>query len=182
MKIYTRGGDAGTTSLFNGERVAKSHPRVMAYGSIDELNSHLGLARSFAPALPVDQILERLQRLLFTVGADLATPQGGREVTRISDQDVAGLEQEIDHVQEHLPPLKSFILPGGTQAAAAIHLARCVCRKAEREALQLSVGEVGQPVLILLNRLSDYLFVLARFENHLASVEEIPAIPKPVNP
>ncbi len=178
MKIYTRGGDAGTTSLFNGERVAKCHPRVMAYGSVDELNAHLGFARSAGPEMQVDQILERLQVLLFTLGADLATPPGERAVKRISDQHVAELEQEIDSMQETLPRLKSFIIPGGSASAAALHIARCVCRRAEREALLLPAGEIGNPSLVFLNRLSDHLFVLARLQNHLAGVTEIPGTPK----
>ncbi len=182
MKIYTRSGDAGTTSLFTGERVSKSHPRVMAYGSIDELNAQLGVARSSDPSTQVDQILRRLQVLLFTLGADLATPFGGRQVTRISAEDVDDLEKEIDSLQAHLPPLQSFILPGGTPAAAAIQLARCVCRRAEREALLLPEDGVNKPALIFLNRLSDHLFVLARFQNHLSGIKEGEWIPKPVSP
>ncbi len=180
MKIYTRSGDAGTTSLLTGERVAKCHPRVMACGGVDELNAHLGWARTSGPAPRIDAMLERLQVELFTLGADLATPSGGREVTRICHQDIARLEEEIDVMQESLPPLKSFILPGGTPAAAAIHLARCVCRRVEREALLLPAGEISKLALIFLNRLSDYLFVLARFQNHLAGVAETPGIPKKI--
>jgi cob(I)alamin adenosyltransferase len=181
MKIYTRRGDDGTTSLFTGERVSKSHPRVMAYGSIDELNAQLGVARSSDPGTQVDQILERLQVLLFAVGADLATPFGGREVSRISEDDVAALEKEIDSLQAHLPPLKSFILPGGTPASAALQLARCMCRRAEREALMLPEDGVNRLALVFLNRLSDHLFVLARFQNHLAGVAEGQWIPKSVS-
>jgi len=180
MKIYTRTGDAGTTSLFSGERVAKYHPRVMAYGSVDELNAHLGSARSSSPLPQVDHILERLQELLFTLGADLATALCERKVTRISEQDTAMLEEEIDRMEESLPQLKFFILPGGTPAASAIHLARCVCRRAEREALLLPAGEISKAALAFMNRLSDHLFVLARFQNHLAGVTETPRISKAV--
>jgi cob(I)alamin adenosyltransferase len=153
----------------------------MAYGSIDELNAQLGVARSSDPDAQVDQILERLQVLLFALGADLATPFGGREVSRISGEDVAALEREIDTMQVHLPPLKSFILPGGSPAAAAIQLARCVCRRAEREALLLPGDGVNQSALVFLNRLSDHLFVLARYQNHLAGIGEGEWIPKIVS-
>jgi len=175
MKIYTRTGDDGTTALFSGERVPKDHPRVKAYGAIDELNSELGSARSLNPQPAVTETLLKLQALLFKVGADLATPHGTRTVPRVESSDIDWLEADIDRMDAELPRLTSFVLPGGTPAAARIHVARTICRRTERDAraITIDIQELGL-VGIFLNRLSDHLFVLARWENFLASHPEIP--------
>lgn len=167
IKIYTRTGDEGTTSLFGGQRVPKSDPRVDSYGHVDELNSVLGLARAHAPASALDPDLAALQVELFTVGADLATPPEKEARTPRVDAAMAErLEGVIDRHDAELEPLTRFILPTGCPAAAALHLARTVCRRAERGVQALSEtcrdGSDFRPVLIYLNRLSDLLFVLAR--------------------
>ncbi len=175
MKLYTRGGDDGTTLLFAGGRVAKTHLRVAACGALDELNAQLGMARSLGAR--DDDCLVQLQSLLLRAGADLATPQGARsaQVTRIGADVVAWLEAEIDRLDDDLPPLTVFILPGGTQAAAALHVARTVCRRAERQVVALQAEEdVGAQLLPCLNRLSDLLFALARHENYLAGRADEP--------
>lgn len=174
MKIYTRTGDDGSTSLFSGERVGKDALRVEAYGTVDELNSHLGLARASTPQALVMEYLVTLQNQLFTAGADLATTADSTRsrIVRIRDKDVIWLEQEIDRMTETLPPLRSFVLPGGTVSAAHIHVARTICRRAERQAIELSRREALGPILVYLNRLSDFLFTLARYENFLAGVSE----------
>lgn len=177
MKIYTRTGDQGTTSLFSGERVSKSHPRVVAYGTVDELNALLGLARSHSPEAEVDAHLLEIQYMLFTLGSDLATVENSRPVPRITDDHVRKLEEMIDAMTCRIPELRYFILPGGTPCAAALHVARCTCRRAEREALAVPVGEISAAALIFLNRLSDCLFVVSRFQNFLAGVEEPQWIP-----
>lgn len=179
MKIYTRTGDDGTTALFSGERVPKDHPRVKAYGAIDELNSELGSARSLGPQPAVHETLLKLQALLFKVGADLATPPGTRHVSRVEASDVDWLEADIDKMDAELPKLTSFVLPGGTPAASRIHVARTICRRTERDAraITTSFEELGL-VGVFLNRLSDHLFVLARWENFLAGQSEIPWLPQ----
>lgn len=178
MKIYTRTGDDGTTALFSGERVPKDHPRVKAYGAVDELNSELGSARSLGPQPAVNETLLKLQALLFKVGADLATPHGSRTVPRVDSADIDWLEADIDSMDADLPRLTSFILPGGTPTAARIHVARTICRRTERDARAITVGyeELGL-VGVFLNRLSDHLFVLARWENFLAGHQEVPWLP-----
>ena len=171
MKIYTRTGDDGTTGLFGGGRVPKTHPRIAAYGTVDEINSHLGLARSLLgehlDSERLDELLDSLQAELFTLGADLATPSGSRAVVpRVSQEQVARLEHTIDQLESELPPLKQFILPGGLPAASAMHVARTVCRRAERLVLEASETEEIAPLAsIYLNRLSDLLFVMARWTN-----------------
>jgi cob(I)alamin adenosyltransferase len=164
-KIYTRGGDKGETSLGDGARVPKTDPRIAAYGSVDELNSFLGLALAahdlsseFRPWL------EQVQNDLFDVGADLSVPLGDeRERLRVREEQVARLEELCDLVNERLEPLKSFVLPGGGEAAARLHVARSMCRRAEREAVALAAGGDASPeALAYLNRLSDLLFILAR--------------------
>lgn len=170
MRIYTRTGDDGTTGLFSGTRVPKTHARVEVYGTVDELNSVLGIARSSGPQPAVSALLEAVQRQLFKLGADLATPGETGRVARIDAADVAWLETEIDRMTAQLPPLSHFILPGGTPVAAHIHAGRAISRRCEREALRLEVG--GRGVLIYLNRLSDFLFTLARFENWSSGVSE----------
>lgn len=171
MKIYTKTGDSGTTSLFGGQRVLKYHPRVATYGAVDELNAALGMARAEPLSPELDQVLEALQGELFTVGADLATPPETEErCRRISTQDVTRLEGWIDQFDAQLPGLTRFILPGGNRAGAALHLARTTCRRAERLATELAQdpaeGSSFETVLIYLNRLSDLLFVLARTACH----------------
>jgi cob(I)alamin adenosyltransferase len=175
MKIYTRTGDDGTTGLFAGGRVAKTHPRVEAYGTVDELNSAIGLARAHRPSSQGDQWLAQAQHDLFVLGADLATPQDAKAdwVMRLDDAAVNWLEAAIDQMTAALPELKHFILPGGTLAAAQLHVARTICRRAERCAVALGQHEaIGDHVVIYLNRLSDFLFTLARWENHQAGVAE----------
>jgi cob(I)alamin adenosyltransferase len=176
MKIYTRTGDRGDTGLYGGERVAKNDPRVQAYGTIDEANSSIGLARSLLREPDIDEALAEVQNALFDVGADLATPAGARQreqLTLIGSEDVAWLEQVIDHFSLELEPLSSFILPGGDAAAAALHLARSVVRRGEREVTALAEQvEIGADLRSYLNRLSDLLFTLARVANMRAGVSE----------
>ncbi|MDR3498032.1 MAG: cob(I)yrinic acid a,c-diamide adenosyltransferase [Parvibaculum sp.] len=173
-KIYTRTGDKGTTALATGERVAKHALRIESYGTIDETNSAIGLARLHTKGDPaLDAMLARIQNDLFDLGADLATPgktkeELGYEPLRIVEAQVTRLEGEIDALNAHLEPLRSFVLPGGTAAAAYLHLARTVCRRAERLMTSLA-GEANEPVsdaaLKYANRLSDFLFVAARYAN-----------------
>jgi cob(I)alamin adenosyltransferase len=175
MKIYTRTGDDGTTSLFSGGRVPKDHLRIEAYGTVDELNSALGAARAARPAAVTDERLRQVQHQLFHLGADLATPLDARAdwVVRVTAAQVAWLEAEIDAMTADLTPLKHFILPGGSPAAAQIHIGRTVCRRAERLVVNLLEHEpLGDHVVPYINRLSDFLFVLARHENHLAGIPE----------
>jgi cob(I)alamin adenosyltransferase len=175
MKIYTRTGDDGETSLFAGGRVRKDHLRVEAYGTVDELNSALGLARAHGVDAQCDGWLETIQNALFVVGADLATPHEARAdwLMRLDAAPAAELERWIDTLDAELPPLRNFVLPGGTPAAAALHLARTICRRAERVAVTLSEGETINPaVIVYLNRLSDFLFTLARAVNQRAGVNE----------
>ena len=179
MKIYTRTGDSGTTALFGGARVTKSHPRIDAYGTVDETNTVMGLARAHFKDQPghatLDPLLARIQDDLFVLGADLATPTDSKPVVpRIEAAHVAHLETAIDRLEEDLPPLKHFILPGGTPAAATLHLARTVCRRAERRTVDLAASEpVNEQAIIYLNRLSDLLFVAARWANHQAGSAEM---------
>jgi cob(I)alamin adenosyltransferase len=176
MKIYTRTGDKGDTSLFGGQRVPKDALRIEAYGTVDELNSVLGIVRADSVDPEIDRILEEIQNELFELGADLATPRSVErsKVKRIESRDVQGLEKLLDGLDEHLKPLRSFILPGGSPVAARIHFARTVCRRAERAVVRLSRNEdIGEAVMVYLNRLSDLLFVLARYANHQAAVPEV---------
>lgn len=175
MKIYTKTGDDGTTSLFSGGRVPKTHLRVEAYGTVDELNSIIGLARAHHPHEQTDEWLVRIQRQLFNLGADLATPLDAKTdwITRMDADTVAWLETAIDQMTADLPLLTSFILPGGSLAAAQLHIARTVCRRAERMVVALQSHEpLGDNVLLYLNRLSDFLFTLARWENLKAGIPE----------
>jgi len=172
-RIYTRTGDAGDTSLATGERARKYHLRIDAYGGVDETNACVGLARIHTAGDAVlDPMLARIQNDLFDLGADLATPARGlpegATALRIIDEQVARLESEIDQLNSELSPLNSFVLPGGTEAAAALHLARTVCRRAERAAVALADQpdeDVSGPALRYLNRLSDLLFTAARWTN-----------------
>ena len=167
-RIYTRGGDKGETSLGDGSRVGKQDLRVAAYGTVDETNGVVGLARLHTQG-EADAMLARIQNDLFDLGADLCTPEGGRKAEgalRIVDAQVDRLEREIDRMNAELEPLTSFILPGGTAASAHLHLARTVARRAERLICELAEKEEVNPVAIrYINRLSDHLFVLARWEN-----------------
>ena len=178
MKIYTRTGDTGTTALFGGDRVGKNHPRIEAYGTVDETNAYLGLARSLLEDQPgavrLEPLLARLQDDLFILGADLATPSESRAVVpRIDQVHITRLEEAIDAFEADLPPLKHFILPGGTSVAGMLHVARTVCRRAERLTVAASAEEaISLEATIYLNRLSDLLFVLARWVNRQASIEE----------
>jgi len=178
MKLYTRTGDGGETGLFGAERVPKHHPRVEAYGDVDEANSQIGLARALLPAelAELDERLAALQSALFDLGADLATPHGSpaeAHVRRVQPGDVAGLEGWIDAYAEATPPLSGFVLPGGHPAAAALQVARAVARRAERRVVALAgQEEVNPEALRYLNRLSDLLFAMARWVNHRLGVEE----------
>ncbi len=178
-KIYTRTGDEGDTGLFGGGRVGKDDPRVEAYGAVDELNAALGMARSVEMMPRVDEVLAPVQRDLFSIGALLATPDHDKmreqlAKARIDDERIAELERAIDAGEHELEPLTAFILPGGTPKAAALHVARTVCRRAERRviALQRTVP-LPQLAIIYLNRLSDLLFVLARVANKRAGAGEV---------
>ena len=179
MKIYTRTGDQGETALFGGGRVPKDHPRVAAYGDVDELNSLLGVIRATEPVGFFDPLLESIQRDLFSIGGHLATPDPERvskalEKATLSAGRVSEFEQAMDEAERELPPLKAFVLPAGTPKASALHLARTVCRRAERSVVHLAQSnEVPALFLIYLNRLSDLLFTLARVANHRAGVKDV---------
>lgn len=179
LKIYTRTGDEGATALFGGGRVAKDHPRVEAYGDVDELNAALGLARSIELMPRIDEVLVPVQRDLFAIGALLATPDHGKmreqlEKARIDEERIAELERAIDACDAELEPLRSFILPGGTPKASALHVARTICRRAERRVVALSHDtELPELVVIYMNRLSDLLFMLARVANRRAGAGEV---------
>lgn len=178
MKIYTRTGDKGDTGLFGGGRVDKDHPRVDTYGDVDELNASIGVARARNVDSRIDEILNGVQRDLFSIGALLATPDREKmqeHLTKavIGDARITELESFIDECDRELEPLKAFILPGGTEGAAALHFSRTVCRRAERKIVGLSRDvEIPSVVVIYLNRLSDLLFTLARFANKRAGNSE----------
>jgi len=180
-KIYTRRGDDGSTGLFGGPRVRKDDLRVAAYGDVDELNSALGVAREELPEGDLRALLDELQSELFTLGAQLATPDADKapkEVPRISAQQIERLEREIDRLTEQLPPMRNFILPGGSRAGAALHFSRTVCRRAERKMVELAESAPVPPeALGYINRLSDLLFVMARAANLRAGGREIPWVP-----
>jgi len=188
MKIYTKTGDKGTTALFGGTRVPKHHIRIESYGTVDELNSHIGLLRDQDMHQSYKEMLITIQDKLFTVGAILATDpekavlKSGKErlnIPKISESDIQLLEDEMDTMNESLPAMTHFVLPGGHQTVSFCHIARCVCRRAERLASALNEIEPFQPeTLIYLNRLSDYLFVLARKLSYDLQADEIKWIPK----
>jgi len=177
MRIYTKGGDAGQTGLFGGARVPKSDTRVSAYGDIDELNAVLGIARTLTPPTEVASILGAVQSQLFTLGSELATPEPEKARVAIPRTQAAWsleLEKAIDAIDAELPELRSFILPGGTPSASQLHLARTVCRRAERSVVALAQHtDVSAEVLRYLNRLSDYLFMAARLCNARANVADV---------
>jgi len=174
MKIYTRTGDEGETGLFGGGRVSKADPRVAAYGDVDELNSAIGVARAAEPAALFDAELEAVQRDLFSIGGHLATPDPDKvraalAKAELSTSRIDAFERAMDAAESSLPPLRAFILPAGSPKAAALHLARTVCRRAERSVVSLARDqEVPELFLVYLNRLSDYLFTLARQANQEA--------------
>ncbi len=180
MKIYTKTGDRGETSLLRGGRVVKHHPRVEAYGTFDELNSWIGYARSVAADSELESILQRIQQyvhvLCSDVAADPAQSERGAKLPRLGQQHVDELEREIDRLDESLPPLEHFILPGGSEAGAALHLARTICRRGERRLTELieAGGAVNEHALMFVNRLSDFLFTLARWANHRQGKPETP--------
>lgn len=179
MKLYTRGGDEGETSLFGGGRVSKAEPRVDAYGTVDELNSMLGWALTQVRDAEIRARLEPIQNDLFVLGADLSTPppSGGRtrpDTPALPLERVGEMEAWIDAADSELPPLKAFVLPGGTPGGAALHVARTVCRRAERAVASLASSEtVSDGVIRYLNRLSDLLFAYARLENHRGGTEDV---------
>jgi cob(I)alamin adenosyltransferase len=179
VKIYTRTGDHGETGLFGGGRVPKDHPRAAAYGDVDELNSSLGVVRATAPVDFFDPLLESIQRDLFSIGGHLATPDPAKvakalEKADLSPKRIALFEQVMDEADGEIPPLRSFVLPAGTTKAVAFHLARTVCRRAERSVVHLShESHVPELFLAYLNRLSDLLFTLARLANHRAGTGDV---------
>ncbi|NHM06285.1 cob(I)yrinic acid a,c-diamide adenosyltransferase [Flavobacterium sp. CYK-4] len=188
MKVYTKTGDKGTTALFGGTRVPKDHIRIESYGTVDELNSHIGLIRDQDMNAHYKDILIEIQDRLFTIGAILATPPE-KEVMKngelrlqnlgLLESDIELLEREIDTMEESLPPMTHFVLPGGHTTVSYCHIARCVCRRAERLAVHLSHNEPVLPMAIqYLNRLSDYLFVLARKLTFDLKAEEVKWIPR----
>jgi cob(I)alamin adenosyltransferase len=179
FKIYTKTGDKGRTSLIGGTKVPKSHLRIEAYGTVDELNSHIGLCRDLSNDEHTRSILLGIQDRLFTIGSSLACDpvrEPGMKLPDLKDADVKLLEQEIDRMTEELPPMRSFILPGGHPSVSQVHIARCICRRAERCCVRLELESLEvEPILLkYLNRLSDYLFVLARYVCLQLKVEEIP--------
>ena len=176
VKIYTWTGDDGTTGLIGGRRTRKDAARIAAYGTVDELNSAIGLARALHPGRKLDAVLARVQNDLFNLGAELATPTAGlsRPTASVTAAHVAALEKLMDELEDDVPLLRNFILPGGAPAAAALHLARTICRRAERCCVALARREkVGPQVVPYLNRLGDALFVLARWINHRQDAKEI---------
>ena len=188
MKVYTKTGDTGTTALFGGTRVSKHHIRIESYGTVDELNSHIGLIRDQEINQLYKNILIEIQDRLFTVGAILATPpeketlkNGQKRLQNLGilETDIQFLESQIDTMEESLPPMTHFVLPGGHTTVSYCHIARCVCRRAERLAVHLNDFEpTNQMVIIYLNRLSDYLFVLARKLSYDLKAEEVQWIPR----
>jgi len=175
-KIYTRTGDDGETGLGSGARVRKDHPRVEAYGAVDEVNAALGVALATSPHADLAAALRAIQNELFHAGADLCIPEDAKAAgvgPRIEPRHTRGLETLIDRLNAELPPLENFVLPGGTPAAAQLHLARTICRRAEREVLRLAAAEAINPEIVrYLNRLSDALFVMSRYDNRAAGVAE----------
>ena len=163
--IYTRKGDKGMTGLFSGERIEKTNSRVEAYGTIDELNTFLGVARSFASET-IQEIILEVQQKLFYIMSELATTNKEKVIRSTTAEDVKGLERVMDRLSEEMPPSKHFVIPGGTKAAAFLHTARTICRRAERQLIRFSINnEVNSDLLKYINRLSDFIFVLARYAN-----------------
>tara|TARA_R110002124_G_scaffold194919_1_gene361950 strand:- start:5566 stop:6111 length:546 start_codon:yes stop_codon:yes gene_type:complete len=179
MKIYTKKGDNGETSLFGGQRVSKNSKRIEAYGTVDELNSVLGIAISHGLNEKSKELLDAIQIQLFVLGSDLATPPSKKiKINRIGETEITFLENAIDELEKALDPLTSFILPGGSPAGATLHVGRTVCRRAERLAVDCAqTDEISESAIKYLNRLSDFLFVLARFENKKSGNEETKWLP-----
>jgi len=181
MKLYTKSGDDGSTGLYGGDRVSKDSCRVAAYGNVDETNAAIGAVLAIAGDEPFAEPLRTIQRELFVVGANLASPTGDAGIEEIRESDVKQLESWIDQFHDDLPSMKNFVLPGGCQSAAMLHLARTVCRRAERSVITLARecerGTVHQLAIVYLNRLSDLLFAMARFANHRGGVGDVPWIP-----
>ena len=178
LKIYTKTGDLGKTSLIGGTKVPKSHLRIETYGTVDELNSYIGLVSDLVEDTPSKIILKEIQDRLFTVGSSLACDPDKEPLMKIPDlkeEDVVLLENEIDRMNEVLPPMKSFILPGGHVTVSTTHVARCICRRAERLCVNMQEHALFVDPLVIkyINRLSDYLFVLSRYVAHLLEVEEV---------
>lgn len=174
MRIYTKTGDAGETGLPGGHRVTKAHPRIEACGHVDELNAAIGVARSEESPGVIGAVLQRIQHELFDLGADLAASDAPGGAMRTCAQHVVRLEEDIDRFDDQLPPLRQFILPGGSPLAAQLHVARAVCRRAERAVVSLSqAADVPAETLRYLNRLSDLLFVLARAANHYEGASDV---------
>lgn len=180
MKIYTKTGDSGTTSLFGGTRISKDDLRIEAYGTVDELNSFIGLLNSTFEEATQNYFLTEVQKRLFTIGANLASDPEKKLVTPdIMDEDIHTLENAMDTMDQLLEPLRNFILPGGDVAVAYAHVCRTVCRRAERRVVTLDrMSGVDSKVIIYLNRLSDYFFVLSRYIGHTRDLPEIPWIPR----
>jgi cob(I)alamin adenosyltransferase len=181
MKIYTRTGDAGETSLLGGTRVPKHHLRIECYGTIDELNSFVGVVRAGYYEEKVEKVLDTIQNNLFTIGSHLATDPAKTNVKipQLDESEITALEEEMDAMDKVLPELKNFILPGGSVEVAHCHVARCVCRRAERLVTHLSYNEEVNPLALkYINRLSDYLFVLGRYIAHKTGKKEIPWKPR----
>lgn len=174
MKIYTRVGDHGETSLFGGVKVGKGDVRIESYGTVDELNSWIGMVRTMTAGSEIDGELERIQSDLFDIGAHLASPEGSLRFTGVEASRITDLEVAIDGMEDALDPLKNFILPGGVSTSAALHVARTVCRRAERRVVSLGdPSDIGGTTIAYLNRLSDYLFVAARFSNQREKVKDV---------
>lgn len=175
FKIYTKTGDKGETGLFGGKRLPKYHLRIEAYGTVDELNAHLGLVRDSLGDEATRDFLKEIQDRLFTIGANLASdPDKAMNTPDLLDSDIEALEQQMDQMDAHLPPLKNFILPGGHPSVSYCHIARTVCRRAERQVVALAANEPVEEILLrYLNRLSDYFFVLSRKMAQDLGVEEV---------
>jgi len=181
MKLYTKTGDDGTTGLFGGDRVPKASARVEGYGTVDETNAAIGVARVHQPGAGIDSVLAGVQHDLFVLGAELACVPGRESKLRmrlLGPTDIETLERAIDAADAACPPLQTFVLPGGSAASAALHFARTVCRRAERAVLSIEQPPVRSEIVIYLNRLSDLLFVLARRANIDAGVEDVPWAPR----
>ncbi len=178
MKIYTKGGDKGETGLFGGDRVPKNSARIEAYGTIDELNSFIGLAITEVKSGEIKDLLTTIQNQLFTVGSDLATPINDKtskyDIPRVEESFFKNAEDQIDKFETQLKPLEHFILPGGTKSAAILNICRTVCRRAERRVVALKTAEkINENIIIFLNRLSDLFFVLSRFENMISGIPDV---------
>lgn len=182
MKIYTKTGDKGETGLFGGERVSKNHIRIKAYGTVDELNSFIGLAITEVNNQEIKEILTDIQNKLFVVGSDLATPENEKNkklnIQRTAADFITKAEKDIDLISDKLEPLRNFILPGGSKGAALLHICRTVARRAEREIVELKkIDYISDNILVFLNRLSDLFFVLSRFENQVSGIPDTKWIP-----